>query len=175
MMNLKRILLYLLLIAFVQSGFSQYTVSGIANDSNETPLAFANVLLLQANDSTFVSGATSDDNGIFELTAKTAGDYVVTISVLGFDTYKSPTITFTDAQPTQNLGIVQLSEGALALNEVQVVGSRPLIERKIDRLVVNVANKVNTAGSSALEILERSPGVVVNRQSNSIAMQGKEE
>lgn len=174
MTNFKCVLFYVLLMAFVPSGFSQYTVSGTAKDSNQAPLAFANVLLLQAKDSTFVSGATSDDNGVFELGAKTAGSYMVTVSVLGFDTYASETFTLSDDQITKTLGTVQLSEGALALNEVQVVGSRPLIERKIDRLVVNIANRVNTAGSSALEILERSPGVVVNRQGNSLAMLGKE-
>jgi len=94
--------------------------------------------------------------------------------VLGFDTYTSETVSLSNTRPSVSLGTVQLSEGALALEEVQVTGSRPLIERKIDRLIVNVANKVNTAGSSALEILERSPGVVVNRQGNSIAMLGKE-
>lgn len=166
--------LLFIFVLFAQYGFSQYTVSGTTTDTDGLPLAFANVLLLQANDSTFIFGATSDDNGLFELIARTAGDYIVTVSVLGFDTYTSHTFSLADMQPEKRLGTVQLSEGKLALNEVQVVGSRPLIERKIDRLVVNVANKVNTAGSSALEILERSPGVVVNRQGNSIAMLGKE-
>lgn len=173
-MNIKKKFLILVLALIAQSGYSQYTVSGKATDPNDIPLAFANVLLLRAKDSTFVSGTTSDDKGNFELAAKTNGDYVVTVSVLGFDTFKSPTISLNDSQREQGLGTVRLSEGALALTEVQVTGSRPLIERKIDRLVVNVANKVNTAGSSALEILERSPGVVVNRQGNSIAMLGKE-
>ncbi len=173
-MNTKKKLLFYFFIGIAQLGYSQYRVSGTATDTSELPLAFANILLLQANDSTFVSGATSDDNGSFELNAKTPGDYIVTVSVLGFNTYTSSTFILSDSQSEKELGIVQLTEGALALNEVQVVGSLPLIERKIDRLVVNVANKVNTAGSSALEILERSPGVVVNRQGNSIAMLGKE-
>lgn len=161
-------------VFIVQLGYSQFTVSGTATDTNELPLAFANVLLLQANDSTFISGTTSDDNGGFKLSAKTSGNYIVTVSVLGFDTHTSGTFTLSDNEPEKVLGTIRLSEGSLTLNEVQVVGSRPLIERKIDRLVVNVANKVNTAGSSALEILERSPGVVVNRQGNSLAMLGKE-
>lgn len=173
-MNNKNRLLLFLFVLIVQLSHSQYTVSGTATDSNELPLSFANVLLLQANDSTFVSGTTSGDNGAFKLSVKTAGNYVITVSVLGFDTYTTDTISLSDTRPENILGTVQLSEGALSLNEVQVVGSLPLIERKIDRLVVNIANKVNTAGSSALEILERSPGVVVNRLGNSIAMLGKE-
>lgn len=173
-MNTKKSLPFFIIYLIAQYGFSQYTVTGTATDKEGLPLAFANVLLLNANDSVFVSGATSDDNGAFRLDTKSVGDYIITVSVLGFDTYTSDVFPLSDVQPSKILGTIQLSEGALALNEVQVVGSRPLIERKIDRLVVNIANKVNTAGSSALEILERSPGVVVNRQSNSIAMLGKE-
>ena len=167
-------LLLPIVILLAQSGYSQYTVSGTATDAEGVPLAFANVLMLQANDSTFVSGATSGEDGAFELGTKNTGEYIVTVSVLGFDTYTSDIIALSDAQTSKSLGAVQLSEGTLALTEVEVIGSRPLIERKIDRLVVNVANKFNTVGSSALEILERSPGVVVNRQGNSIAMLGKE-
>lgn len=172
-MKTKNNLILLFFVLVVQLGYSQYTVSGTATDTNASPLAFANVLLVQANDNTFVSGATSDDNGTFELSTKAVGDYIVTVSVLGFDTYTSDAFSLTDASPSKALGTVQLTEGALALTEVQVVGSLPLIERKIDRLVINVANRVNTAGSSVLEILEQSPGVVVNRQGNSIAMLGK--
>lgn len=172
-MELKNLFLPVLLIASL-FGNAQFAVTGSLEDTNGVPLAFANVLLLKLSDSTFVTGATSDDNGSFELVANAPGVYFVTISVLGFETYTSESFRLADAQPNKELGAVQLSEGALALNEVQVVGSLPLIERKIDRLVVNVANRVNTAGSSALEILERSPGVVVNRQGNSIAMLGKE-
>jgi hypothetical protein len=55
-----------------------------------------------------------------------------------------------------------------------VQSRRPLLEQKIDRLVVNVKNSITSAGSTALDVLERSPGVIVNRQANSIVMSGKE-
>ena len=66
-----------------------------------------------------------------------------------------------------------MQSGALQLEEVEVVAKKPLFEQRIDRLVVNVAQSVTAAGSTALEVLERSPGVIVNRQSNSIAIAGK--
>ena len=46
------------------------------------------------------------------------------------------------------------------------------MERKLDKLVVNVENSIVSAGSSVLDVLERSPGVVVNQQS-SINLKGK--
>ncbi|MEP6750771.1 MAG: outer membrane beta-barrel family protein, partial [Bacteroidota bacterium] len=50
---------------------------------------------------------------------------------------------------------------------------KPLLEQKIDRLVINVENSITSAGSTALEILERSPGVIVDHQNNLITMNGK--
>jgi outer membrane receptor protein involved in Fe transport len=41
-------------------------------------------------------------------------------------------------------------------------------------MVINVASSILSAGTTALEVLERSPGVLVNRQDNSISIVGKE-
>jgi hypothetical protein len=62
----------------------------------------------------------------------------------------------------------------VTLTQVQVTARKPLYEQKIDRLVVNVANSITAAGGTALEVLERSPGVIVNQQNNSISLVGKE-
>src|SRR5665213_4256511 len=48
-----------------------------------------------------------------------------------------------------------------------------MFEQKIDRMVINVKNSITDAGGSALDVLEKSPGVTVNRQNNSIAINGK--
>ena len=48
-----------------------------------------------------------------------------------------------------------------------------MFEQKPDRLVVNVAGSITSAGSTALDVLERSPGVVVDRQNNSLSVNGK--
>ena len=69
---------------------------------------------------------------------------------------------------------VILREDSQVLGEVEIVGRKALFEQKIDRLVVNVANSVTSAGGTALEVLERSPGVVVNRQSDALSLIGKE-
>jgi hypothetical protein len=63
---------------------------------------------------------------------------------------------------------------SVTLSSVTVTAKKPLFEQKIDRMIINVQNNITAAGSSALEILEKSPGVTVNRQNNSIAIIGKE-
>jgi len=69
---------------------------------------------------------------------------------------------------------VMLREDSQVLGEVEIVGRKALFEQKIDRLVVNVANSVTSAGGTALEVLERSPGVIVNRQSGALSLIGKD-
>ncbi|HSK12595.1 MAG TPA: TonB-dependent receptor, partial [Phnomibacter sp.] len=56
---------------------------------------------------------------------------------------------------------------------VTVVAKQPLFEQKIDRLVINVGASITSSGLTALEVLERSPGVLVNRQDNSVSIAGK--
>jgi hypothetical protein len=74
--------------------------------------------------------------------------------------------------PSHNLGKITVNE-ASELKTVEIIAKKPLFEQKIDRLVVNVENSVTSAGSTALDVLERSPGVVVNRQDNTISLSGK--
>lgn len=63
---------------------------------------------------------------------------------------------------------------AKELKQVTVTGKKPLFEQKTDRLVINVRSSVTSAGATALDVLERSPGVVVDRQNNGISMGGKD-
>ena len=50
---------------------------------------------------------------------------------------------------------------------------KPLYEKQVDSTVINVQNSITSTGGTALEVLEKSPGVIVNRQNSSISMSGK--
>ena len=49
-----------------------------------------------------------------------------------------------------------------------------MFEQKIDRMVINVKNSITSAGSTVLEVLEKSPGVVVDRYSGAVSLNGKD-
>jgi len=61
----------------------------------------------------------------------------------------------------------------ITLKEVLVTGRKQLFEQKVDRTVINVRNSITSAGGTALDVLEKSPGVTVNRQSNALSINGK--
>lgn len=138
------------------------------------PLASANVLLLKAGDSSLVKGSATARDGSFAFENVKTGNYLVMVSSIGFLTTNLPSVNITSTQSALDLKTIQLQEEAVELKQVNVQSRKPLLEQKIDRLVVNVKNSITAAGSTALEVLERSPGVIVNRQANSISMSGKE-
>jgi len=59
------------------------------------------------------------------------------------------------------------------LEKVTVTGKKPQFEQKTDRMVINVRSSITSAGGTALEVLGKSSGVTIDRQSNTIAINGK--
>lgn len=152
---------------------AQLPISGTVFDANNEAVAYANVLLLRAADTSLVRGAVTNDDGLFELSAIAPGAYVLEVSMLGFRPYRTDAFELRAAGAPKDFGRIVLDEDAAQLDAVVVVAKKPLYEQKIDRLVINVENSITSAGATALDVLERSPGVVVNRQNNSIALAGK--
>jgi outer membrane receptor for ferrienterochelin and colicin len=149
---------------------NSYTITGKINDGNDQGIAFANVLLMKAADSTFVKGAVTSETGTYSLENVPSGSYFVEGSVVGFQLARSEAFTLNSDYTVPNLVML---EGE-ALGEVVVQATKPLYTQKVDRLVINVENSIVSSGGTALEVLERSPGVVVNRQNNGISVVGKE-
>ncbi|HEY1166478.1 MAG TPA: outer membrane beta-barrel family protein [Chitinophaga sp.] len=62
--------------------------------------------------------------------------------------------------------------GTRQLKDVTVTGRKPLVETRLDRTIVNVDALISNAGTSALDVLEKSPGVLVDQDGN-ISLLGK--
>ena len=73
----------------------------------------------------------------------------------------------------QKVDTNQLKVDTSQLKTIIVRGTKPLFQQQINGTVVNVGNSILTKGSSVLEVLERSPGVVIDRRSNAISLNGK--
>jgi len=167
----NRLCLIATLVFITQLAYSQNSIEGHIQDDVGAPLSFANVLLLKANDSTLVKGAITEDNGQFLFESISQGQYIVSVSMIGFKRIFSGQMSINDGSKII-LPPISLSEG-VELDEVVVISRKNLYVQKNDRMVINVASSILSAGSSALEILERSPGVVVDRQNNAISLVGK--
>ncbi len=152
--------------------FSQTQITGAIQTADKKPLSFATVLLLSAADSSLVKGEISADDGAFAFEGMAANDYRILLSMVGFEDQYSQPIPLVNGQQLKLPPFI-LQENVAQLDAVTVTARKALFEQKIDRMVVNVANSVTSAGSNALEVLERSPGVIVDRLNGGISMAGK--
>lgn len=148
-------------------------VSGKVLDEIRKPLDFATISLVKASDSSLVRTAVSGLDGGFLFENLLSGTYRVSVSMVGYQKAKTADFTITEGNPVKVLGEISVMRDNKMLGEVTVRAVKPFIERKIDRLVVNVESSSVAAGSTALEVLQRAPGVTLDQNDN-IAMQGKQ-
>jgi len=157
----------------VQTVQAQSRLSGSVGTESGAFLANASVSLLSARDSSLVRGTLSAGSGYFVFDKLKEGNYLVAVSFSGYKQVYSPPFTLKEGESREMPRLV-LSEKEVTLDKVTVTARKPLYEKTIDRMVINVANNITLAGSSALDVLERSPGVMVDRQNSSLSINGKD-
>lgn len=130
----------------------------------------ATITILKAQDSSLVKATFTDKEGNFSFENVNKGTYRILSTSLGYKKTYSPIITFEGIHI--DLGTLFLATEAKSLRNVLIVSKKPFIERKIDKTVINVDASILNAGGTAMEILEASPGVSVDKDGN-ISLKGK--
>ncbi|MDX5419039.1 MAG: TonB-dependent receptor [Hymenobacteraceae bacterium] len=167
------LLLPILLLTFSATYAQQATIAGKVLESADKPMGYANVLLLKAADSSLVKGTLTDDAGAYQFEGIAIGKYKVVASMVGYGKSKPVEASIASAGEALKLSPILLSQASTALKEVVIEVQKPLIEQHLDKTVVNVENSIVSAGSTALEVLEKAPGVVVDQNDN-ISMRGRQ-
>ncbi|QHV95369.1 outer membrane beta-barrel protein [Spirosoma endbachense] len=148
-------------------------IGGLIRDTQNRALSGATVILQERQDSTTHQAGLSDADGKFAFKSLPKGDYLLRCSYVGFQPYKSGLLSITETQPVLQLPVIILQTSTpKTLSEVVVTAKKPLVEQKIDRLIVNVDAMLTAAGSNALDVLAKSPGVMVNTNDD-ISLNGK--
>jgi len=168
---MKRIISILFMLICVSMFFSltaQNQISGTVKDrAGGSPVPYATAALLRP-DSSIITGALTGNEGQFVIENVPAGNYLLQVSFIGYEKVTQPVSV---SGPT-NVGEILLSESANRLQEVTVVGQKPLIMRKVDRLVLNVENSIAATGGDATDVLKVTPGVRVAEDNISIVGKG---
>lgn len=154
----------------LQLSAQKSSLKGIVVDEQNAPVPFATVLLLSANDSTMIKADYTKEDGTIWIQNIQAGSYLIQISNIGSKGIIQA-ISF-QKNEVKLLGKIRLFDSATELNEVIVKAQKPLIEVQTDKTIFNVEGSINATGSDALELLRKSPGVVVDGSDN-ILLQGK--
>ena len=158
---MKKVLLGIMLC--MAASVSAETIKGSVSDSKGEPMSFVTISVL-SKDSTLLTGAITDEKGEYVvtvngLTGEGMNGMIIQASYIGYQTaFGGPDFV--------------LREETEQIAEVEVKAKKPLIERQMDKLVVNVSASPLSAGSNGNDILRRSPGVRIDKDGN-ITVNGK--
>jgi hypothetical protein len=152
---------------------AQKSITGKIISLDSKPVQGTNILLLNSVDSSLIKGTITNNEGKFFFQNIAEGKYLISCSYIGFKTmYLSEINLFIKNSPL-DIGTIALKTETVNLKTVSVVTKKPLFEQKIDRMVVNVKNSITSVGGTVIDVLQKSPGVTVNKQAGTISMNGK--
>lgn len=170
----KQTLVLVALLFYALNAFARQpneVVTGKISDNLGKAYKAATVILHKAKDSALVKTDITDADGKYGFANIKPGSYFVTATAVGFVQANSVIFTYADGQPV-SVPTLTLQPVSKDLKGVTVSGKKPLIEVKADKVILNVEASINATGSNAMELLQKSPGVIVDKDDN-ISLKGK--
>jgi iron complex outermembrane receptor protein len=161
-------ILFLLLLAITSIFAYGQQVNGLARDENGIPLNGATVSLIK--DSSVVKLAVTKADGSYNFSGIKEGRYKIMISYVGYKPAMSA--AFSLSATSISMPELKLAKMAAGLNNVTVTARKPMVEVRADKTILNVEGTINAVGTNALELLRKSPGVLLDKDDN-ISMAGK--
>ncbi|RYY68337.1 MAG: TonB-dependent receptor [Chitinophagaceae bacterium] len=148
-------------------------ITGMIKDGgNQKVIDAASISLLKAQDSSLVKTSLTNKDGSFSFENLKDGQYLVVATSVGHSKVYSSPLQINATVLEANTGILQLVASSKDLNAVLVTAKKQFVERKIDKTVINPDAMISNAGATALEMLEKAPGVTVDKDGN-ISLKGK--
>lgn len=157
-----RLLLFLMVLCSELS-YSQYRVSGVVTDSIGNPVDAAVVAILYPADGTTVCQSITSVDGKYSMEA--SGDICIYVSCLGFRQYIGQPFNVTGDTVVPD---IRLESENFVLDDIVVVGEKQSPFMKVDggKMVFVPRNSSIVAGSSALDVLKKTPGIFVDGENN---------
>lgn len=143
-------------------------ITGAVKDEDGKALPGVTVSLMK--DSTLVKLAATKDDGKYVFAGIAEGKYYVAASYVGYETSRSAAVVVNQQPAT--IPELKLKKAAGGMQNVTVTARKPIVEMKADKTILNVEGTINATGSDALELLRKSPGVMVDKDDN-LTVSGK--
>ena len=149
-------LLFIILTVFcnIYIAYAQ-TITGQVMDEGQNPVGYANVVLINSTDSSFVAGCITSEKGEFKLENTEQKGNLLKLSCIG---YEDLCLTITEA--TDNVGILTMKTKATMLSDVTVTASKPLFKQKNGSMITDVAGSVLSQTHAMSELIAQLPGIV---------------
>ncbi len=159
----------LLLMSYV--GFAQnLTIQGTLKDSiANRALNSATVSLVYANDSSLVSFSRTNEAGVFNFKNVSPGNYLISVSYVGYIPKWVPVITGTEK--TVDMGLIYMND-VNTMSTVTVTARRPPVVINGDSVEFNSENFKTAPNAVVEDLLKKMPGMEVDK-SGGITVNGK--
>ena len=168
--KMDKYFLAILISLFSLPAFAQ--ISGTVVDDHGQGIPFANVILYQSADSSFIGGVYTAEDGQFSIPDTNPGNYYLQISTIGYQTRDHLPADLPQSGPL-DLGTITLVSASATLEEVVVTARKDIVQQTAFGKIVNVQNSLLTRGSNALQVLERLPGVITDKQNGEFSLNGQ--
>jgi len=165
---MRKLSVFLGMLGFLFSAANAQKISGKVQDNQGNAVSKATVSLLAVKDSSVVKLAATDKDGKYFFQAGT-GKYLISVTHVSFNTYFTNEFEVNGDVQVQE---IKLEEKSSNLQGITVSSKKPIVEVKADKTILNVEGTINAIGSDALELLRKSPGVMVDKDDN-ISLAGK--
>ncbi|MEO9209651.1 MAG: carboxypeptidase-like regulatory domain-containing protein, partial [Ginsengibacter sp.] len=167
---MKQISTLLVLIFFLNSGLSAQTITGILKDaSDQSALTNATINLLKKDSSKTNFSTVSNSNGNFSIKDVTNGEYILSVSYIGYENFKK---AFSISGQNVNLGSLLVSKSAEVLTEVVISGTPPPVKQRNDTLEYSANQYKLNPDATGEDLLKKMPGITVDK-TGSVTAQGE--
>ncbi len=131
-----------------------------------SPLEYANVVLYDSESNEQITGATTNNDGVFRLMGVRPGIYRLEVSFMGYYPTTVDTVRVTSPEEGIRMGTIELERAVLMMEGVDVTSDKPAVEFKIDKKVINVSKHYTATSGTAVDVLENVPSVTVDVEGN---------
>ena len=162
----------LLLMCVLPVAAQRYVITGhVKNAKSGAAVEYASAALLRA-DSSAVTAVMTEEDGSFRLPARSAGQFIVKLSYVGFKTSYTP-VTLTASNDSVSLGVVKLESNDHVRGTATVSVTAARVEQKEDTTMFNAAAYRVPEGSTLEALVDQLPGVEID-DNGTIKWNGKE-
>lgn len=156
------------------AGAQEIIISGKVTDGDSgEPLEYSTVTLTEVTSGLLISGAVSDADGRFRIAGEFKGEYVISISFIGFAQY-SQDILIGDLNEIFDLGVMDLFPLSEELEEVSISAQSSTLSQELDKKTFSLDDMVAQSGGSVLDAMKTMPGVTVD-QEGKIILRGSDK
>src|SRR5690625_310699 len=164
--------IYFLFPVFSFGQTDKITISGMVKESDGGAVSFANVVLHELKDTSFVTGTMTDDDGRFVIEDVKPREYLLVISYVGMQPLRQ-SVYVGKVSEFLDLGEIKMEKESVRLEEIVVIGKIDEVSGAMDKKTYHLDSEISQIGGSVLQAMQNLPGITV--EDGKILLRGSDQ